>query len=57
MKNINRSLLYCSFAFSSVCGASLYKYHNMNDPGTKLVVFMTGSTLLVSGLTLFKKIK
>lgn len=54
---MNIPLLYCSLAFSSVCGASLYKYHNINEPATKLVVFMTGSTLLVSGLTFFKKIK
>lgn len=54
---MNRSLFYCSSAFSSICGASLYQHNDMKNPATKLVVFMTGSTLLVSVLTLFKKIK
>ena len=54
---MNRPLFYCSLAFSSVCGASLYKHHDRKNPATNLVVFMTGSTLLVSGLAFFKKIK
>ena len=54
---MNKPLFYCTFAFSSICSASLYKYHDMKNPATKLVIFMTGSTLLVSGLTLLKKIK
>ena len=54
---MNKSLFACSLAFSSVCGASLYKHHDWKDPATKLVAFMSGSTLLVSGLTLLKKIK
>jgi hypothetical protein len=54
---MNRPLFYCSSVFSSICGASLYKHHDWEDPATKLVAFITGSTLLVSVLTLFKKIK
>ena len=54
---MNKSLIACSLAFSSLCGASLYKHHDNKDPATKLVAFMTGSTLLVSGLAFFKKIK
>jgi hypothetical protein len=54
---MNKPLFACSLAFSSVCGASLYKYHDWKDPATKLVAFMSGSTLLVSGLVFFKKIK
>jgi hypothetical protein len=54
---MNRPLFYCSLAFSSVCGASMYKHHDWKDPATNLVAFMTGSTLLVSGLAFFKKIK
>jgi len=54
---MNKQLVAWSFAFSSICGASLYKHHDWKDPATKLVVFMTGSTLLVSGLAFFRKIK
>jgi hypothetical protein len=54
---MNKPLFACSLAFSFVCGASLYKYHDWKDPATKLVAFMSGSTLLVSGLVFFKKIK
>ena len=54
---MNKSLITCSLAFSSLCGASLYKHHDYKDPATKLVAFMSGTTLLVSGLAFFKKIK
>ena len=54
---MTKTLGVCTFVFSSICGASLYQHNDMKNPATKLVVFMTGSTLLVSVLTLFKKIK
>ena len=54
---MNKTLGVCTFVFSSICGASLYQHNDMKNPATKLVAFMTGSTLLVSVLTLFKKIK
>lgn len=54
---MNKPLVACSLVFSSFCGASLYKYHDWKDPSTKLVAFMSGTTLLVSGLAFFKKIK
>ena len=54
---MNRPLFYCNFACSFMCGASLYKYNDMKNPATKLVVFMAGSTGVVSVLTLFKIIK
>jgi hypothetical protein len=54
---MNKPLFACSLAFSSVCGASLYKYHDWKDPATKLIAFMSGSTLLVSVLTLIGKLK
>jgi hypothetical protein len=54
---MNKSLFTCSLVFSSVCGASLYKHHDWKDPATKLVAFMSGSTLGVSVLTLIGKLK
>lgn len=54
---MNRPLFYCSLAFSSVCGASLYKHHDVKNHATKLVVFMGGSSIIVSGLTFCKKFK